>query len=397
MDGRQKPDPQTESGNDLDDKEVIELTQIVEEGDGYDVIELNDIIEQPDQLSEAVVGPAEEVIPLVNALPKEEMTDLPEDTDEGIIDLTDVTASPETSAVEPVAESATAPSDDEGEEEVIDLMDVAATPEADVVEAALKDPASMSEESPGTPQDEDDVIDLLDVAATLESDSDGTELQSLDTMPEETNETVEEEDDVIDLMNVATTLEADTAASGMQDSASTPEETAGNIPEDEPIVDLLDAVESQTVETGAAVETDDDFSDLESRAQAVLTDPGNVYDVETIEEAAETAGPESDFMAFDDNAATISEGETPAIADDPPETSPDIPEPAPAAMVVPVSPSESFPLTEAQLEAALSRTIEKIYGEKIEQLMIQTIEKTVTREIARIKNALLEDDDDKVG
>jgi citrate lyase gamma subunit len=54
-------------------------------------------------------------------------------------------------------------------------------------------------------------------------------------------------------------------------------------------------------------------------------------------------------------------------------------------------------LTEAQIEAALERTIEKIYGEKIEQLMIRTIEKTVTREIARIKNALLEDEDDKIG
>ena len=80
-----------------------------------------------------------------------------------------------------------------------------------------------------------------------------------------------------------------------------------------------------------------------------------------------------------------------AIVDNQPENSPDVSESVAAPLLVPVSPSEPVPLTEAQIEAALERTIEKIYGEKIEQLMIRTIEKTVTREIARIKNALLEE------
>ncbi len=58
---------------------------------------------------------------------------------------------------------------------------------------------------------------------------------------------------------------------------------------------------------------------------------------------------------------------------------------------------ESVALTDAQVEAALERVVEKIYGEKIEQMMIQTIEKTVKREIEKIKNALLEDTDGMVG
>jgi hypothetical protein len=318
MDGRQKPDPQTESGTDLNDKEVIELTEIVEEGDGDNVIDLNDIIEPPDQAMEAVVEPEEEAIPLVNALPKEETTDSPEETDDAIIDL----------------------------------MDVATTPEGDTAGTGMPEPDTMPDETAGATEDEDDVIDLMDVAATLENDTAGTGMPAPDTTPEETDETV---------------------------------------PEDEPVIDLLDAVEPQTAEAGITVETDDEFSDLESRADAVLTDAGNAFDVETPEEAAETAGPDSDFMIFEDNQAIIGD------VNDQPENTPDVSESVAAPLVVPASPSEPVPLTEAQIEAALERTIEKIYGEKIEQLMIRTIEKTVTREIARIKNALLEDEDDKIG
>ena len=54
-------------------------------------------------------------------------------------------------------------------------------------------------------------------------------------------------------------------------------------------------------------------------------------------------------------------------------------------------------LTEQQLEAALIQAVERIYGEKIEQLLLQTIEKTVRQEIAKIKNALLEDGDEMIG
>ena len=51
-----------------------------------------------------------------------------------------------------------------------------------------------------------------------------------------------------------------------------PEETDETMQEDEPIIDLLDAEEPQTAEAGKTVDTDDEFSDLESRAEAVLTD-----------------------------------------------------------------------------------------------------------------------------
>ncbi|MBR9986657.1 MAG: hypothetical protein KFF68_12170, partial [Desulfosarcina sp.] len=288
---RQKPDPQPENENELNDEQVIDLTQIVEGGDDNDVIDLTDILEEPDQALGAVVEPEEAVIPLVDAIPTEPSVQVTDETDDEIIDLTEVTSAPQTIAVEPIAESA----------------------------PALR---------------EDDVD----------------------------------------------------------------EETAGTMEQGEPTVDVLDAEEPLTAQAETIVAADDEFANLESRAEAILTDAADADTFLAPEEAAETAGPDSDFMAFEEDEAIRVENEAPAMIENEPEASPAIPESLAAPLHVPASPSEPVPLTEAQVEAALERTILKIYGEKIEQLMIRTIEKTVTREIARIKNALLDDeDDDRVG
>jgi hypothetical protein len=241
------------------------------------------------------------------------------------------------------------------------------------------------------------VIDLLDVATTLDSDLVEAEPEAAAAMSEKPVGTEQEDDEVIDLLDMAATPKADAAETERQDPTPVPEETVDTLEADEPIIDLLDAVEPPPAEAGASVEADDEFTDLESRAQAILSDTADALAFETPEEAAETAGPDSDFMVFEDGEAIIVEDETPAIVGNDAKASPDIPESPSAGLVVPVSPSDPVSLTEAQIEAALERTIEKIYGEKIERLIIRTIEKTVTREIARIKNAILENDDDMVG
>ncbi|WP_319409145.1 hypothetical protein [uncultured Desulfosarcina sp.] len=394
MDGRQKPDPQPENENELNDEQAIDLTQIVEGGDNGDIIDLTEILEEPEQALDDGVEPEEAIIPLVDTIPANTSTELPEDTDDEIIDLTAVAAAPETPAVKTAAEPAPMPDEDDGDEEVIDLMDVATTLETDLTEAEPEAPATISEESVSKTEDDDEVIDLMDVATTLETDLTETEPEVSATISEESIATAEDEDDVIDLMDVANTPETDTADTERQGHGTISEETTGITEADEPIIDLLDAVEPPPEEAETAVDADDELTDLETRAQAILTDATDAFDYETPEEAAETAGPDSDFMVFEDDGTITDESETPAIVDNEPK----IPEPVTDDMLfVPVSPSEPISLTEAQLEAALERTVEKIYGEKIEQLMIRAIEKTVTREIARIKNALLEDDDDMVG
>jgi hypothetical protein len=198
-------------------------------------------------------------------------------------------------------------------------------------------------------------------------------------------------------MNVAITPQSETAEPGWQGGAI-PEQPA----EEEPIIDLLDAVEPQPKGAAAVGDADEEFTDLESRAQAILNDASVSSEYETPEEAAETAGPDDERLVFEAERiiapATIPTARTvrpEPFAEEPPsagestDASLYAPFPSPATRAE----AETPPLTEQQIEAALERVIKKIYGEKIEHLLIQTIDKTIRREIEKIKNALQEDGD----
>ncbi len=51
-------------------------------------------------------------------------------------------------------------------------------------------------------------------------------------------------------------------------------------------------------------------------------------------------------------------------------------------------------LREEQIEATLERVIEKVYAQKIEHMLTQSVAETVKREIEKIKNEILEGGDD---
>jgi predicted ribosome quality control (RQC) complex YloA/Tae2 family protein len=162
---------------------------------------------------------------------------------------------------------------------------------------------------------------------------------------------MEDDDDlIIDLTGMEAALDADIADPALEDDE-----------DDEDVIDLLDAVEPEAL----AAETDE-LADLETRAETMLA--------ETLDSPQEPD-------------IGIAEETSPAFAD------PSDEEFAPTALSQP-STTDTVPFTEQQLEAALERTIRRIYAEKIEHLMFQTIEKTVQREIEKIKRALLEDDDE---
>jgi len=48
-------------------------------------------------------------------------------------------------------------------------------------------------------------------------------------------------------------------------------------------------------------------------------------------------------------------------------------------------------VSDAQMEAALERVIKKMFYEKIDGILVEVIEKTVTRELERLKSVLLQD------
>ena len=459
MDGRRKPDPKPERENELIDGEIIDLTQVIEGGDNDDIIDLENILEQPDGAPEKM---DEAALPPVDDISTEETAALPDDTDDDIIDLEDVTTTLEADLADPEpytdamatekAQPETEPDDDEavidlldvaalgtsaeddtaaaaGEEEVtadmgeeldediIDLEDVATTLETDMADPET-DTLTADEVQPETEPDEDEpVIDLLDVA---DIDTPGEDDMAAMAGEQEVTVDMDEEldEDIIDLEDVATTLETDMADPETDTLTADEVQPETEPDEDEPVIDLLDVADIDTPGEDAveppeeddeagiidltdieAPESDDkEFADLQSRAEAMLTDTESTVesspdpiDKETPEEAAETAGPDADFKVLDeDEIDALTEPE--AIAQ-------------PAAAVPPFSPvampespvADPVRPTDQQVEVALERVIEKIYGQKIEKMMIQTIEKTVKREIEKIKTALLEDSDGMAG
>ena len=48
-------------------------------------------------------------------------------------------------------------------------------------------------------------------------------------------------------------------------------------------------------------------------------------------------------------------------------------------------------VSDAQMEAALERVIKNMFYEKIDGILVEVIEKTVTRELERLKSILLEE------
>ena len=415
MDGRQKPDALPENGNDLNDEEIIDLTQVVQKGNDDEIIDLTNVLDQlekePTTLDEAVErlqSMDEDIIDLNNVettLEADISANAPADEDEDgedVIDLLDAvepespaTATDELADLEIRAETTfteeldltiaqEAPPTDEADQDptppetmedddnlIIDLTGMEAALDADIADTALEDE-----------EDDEDVIDLLDAVEPEALAPETDELADLETRAETTltetfdsiedpdigiaqeappaaeadqdptpPETMEDDDNlIIDLTGMEAALDADIADTALEDEE-----------DDEDVIDLLDAVEPEAL----APETDE-LADLETRAETMLA--------ETLDSTQEPD-------------IGIAEETSPAFAD------PSDEEFAPTALSQP-STTDTVPFTEQQLEAALERTIHRIYAEKIEHLMIQTIEKTVQREIEKIKRALLEDDDE---
>jgi len=69
------------------------------------------------------------------------------------------------------------------------------------------------------------------------------------------------------------------------------------------------------------------------------------------------------------------------------DTAPDFPE------ELPEEPSGAEPLsvTTEQVEAALENVVKEMFGEKMERILIDVVKKTISQEIDRLKETLLED------
>jgi hypothetical protein len=205
----------------------------------------------------------------------------------------------------------------------------------------------------------------------------------------------EEDDGVIDLVDLAEIEEPP----GPATSIDRPEPSRE--PEEEEVVDLSEMVLERDiaddVEAIRSIEPDDEPTpafELEPPfAELEQADAEELPDIDALlEESPDATTPEEE-KNIDELAASLGIN----LADaEPVETAADGavseretgPQAAPAINLQDVSAE--------QLDAALERVIEKVYGEKIEGLLFEAIEKKITREIERLKTALLKDDTDSV-
>ena len=383
----------------------------VDDEDGLDLMETGDPGEMLDSdMDNLEDDDKEDIIDLTEtAKPGEtldsDMDDL-EDDDEDIIDLIE-TANPG----EMLDSNMDDLKDDEDEDEdIIDLMKTANPGE--MLDSDLDETDEIADLEPGSqvaasdPLETAEIIDLNIAESSLPSVDEDQELSFSD---ENTDD-----EDIIDLAVMEEALDADLLAIEADDDTEEEEE--------EEILDLLD------VEDGSpqAAQADDTTDALPPEAPLFTDtlDPTEEIDIRTMQDSEngeDVLAP--DEYADDDEIIDLAEMETALDADasddileddqeedenvidllgvDVPETpaakaTPDETIDEDLTLDTPVGPpaSTSVQLSEAQIEAALERTIRNIYGEKIEQLMIQTIEKTVLQEIAKIKQALMENDDD---
>jgi hypothetical protein len=189
--------------------------------------------------------------------------------------------------------------------------------------------------------------------------------------------------------------------------------------DDDEILDLLDAVEELPIEGEQILELTDEIIEPSQNDEEIIDLMDTVEDEEIIELIAEpgdtpeeiaeigesifTTGdpsPESDdipglesdlFEATIDFDAEFDQEVSmdPSVKDDfadslgiELETGDDIPEGS----------LEAGRVSDEQIESALERVIKKMFYEKIDGILVEVIEKTVKREIERLKNILLEEE-----
>jgi len=228
--------------------------------------------------------------------------------------------------------------------------------------------------------DNEEIIELTDPIAPYDDEvkeQAGEEEDDVDGIID-LIDAVTEDDDIIELFDVAADDDEDIIE--LLDMAE--DEPSGR----EAVIELTDVVEFPAGDAGMTPA--DDSSEVLDRLleEALeLNRPGEpAEDIGSVDEddLTEALGIElsDDFHPGDYTARPGAEvpGETQQAPDAPHSHAADDTEPLPA-------------VSTEQLEAAVERVILKLFSEKIEKLMVDAVEKAVTREIDNLRDVLLKD------
>ncbi len=372
-------------------EDIIELTDIIESSapTDEDIIELTDIIADPEDIIELtdIIADPEDIIELTDIISASENIK-PEDIKEDIIDLIDI-AEPVRTTDENIIELSDIAEVSTSEEEVIDLTD-------EIIEEEGLDDLDLTEKVEDSIEelfDKDENIDLTqttteseieDVKTAFEplpAEADHAHLEDNDFV-ETTDSALPEDDEEMDVeiieevVDAENEIEAETETAEDEPYAGTPaiEDVglAGDTKGTENIEDTEDTEE-------LLIESESKAEFNPAKALGVQSDTADNFEIEKI-----TSEDQPEFVIIPEEP----NGKIDGKIDDRDE----IPESITQLEDVSREP-ELISLSEEQIEAALERVIDKLYADKIEDLIIDVIHKAVTKEITKIKQALLDNTD----
>lgn len=258
---------------------------------------------------------------------------------------------------------------DNGDDEILDLTEVAESAELDD-EPVL----DLTEAADDISEADEEVLDLTEAAepVDVETEPDGTD----------------EEDAVLDLSEEVSDQETD-------EIVDLTEAVSDETPEDEPVIDLDD--------TDEAVSSEGDAAELMPHAEAAgsdeegsLVELNEMIDSEGSEpkviESAESDLEDTIGLAEDDEEdLDASEGADDFMDSLGMEIGVD-PESVPAgAEAADDFSGDTITLRADQIEVAVERVIDRMFSEKIEDLIREVIEIAVKREIAKLREMLLDE------
>jgi hypothetical protein len=211
--------------------------------------------------------------------------------------------------------------------------------------------------------------------------AESTEDEEIIELKEEAADMSQDDEEIIDLLEATDEPDVEGIKQGVvaqePESAQDPEiieieeETFNVLQNDEEVIDLLEVADTpqEIEEIGEPIHTtakpSEEAEDLADLHADLLEKPG-VLDDELGREVAADQDLSDDFV--DSLGMELDSKE---------DISEDVLEPE--------------KVSEVQMEAALERVIKKMFYEKIDGILVEVIEKTVTREIERLKNVLLQD------
>jgi hypothetical protein len=149
--------------------------------------------------------------------------------------------------------------------------------------------------------------------------------------------------------------------------------------DDEPILDLTEEVAEAPADSEELLDL---IEEVDEPSADEVTDPGIIVDP-----LAETAEIHDDF----DDDLLVDQDEDDFVDSLGMEIEDEAETPSEAEAVAGPEPTAGAGISGEQVDAALDRVIRTMFYDKIDRVLTEVIEKTVTREIERLKSILLEE------